>query len=107
MDEFFIAFANDNPSAAIERKPDWGLLTPLDVLQEAFWIFYVSDFKILPYSGGWMEQPIFIRRDFRHCLWGISYMKQQMKKKGASELPTFAEKFGIKTKSNDNGKNSI
>ncbi len=102
MDKFFIAFASDNPSAAVDRKPDWGLRWPIEIVQEAFWIFYQSEFRVLPFAGGWLDQPKSLRDDLSHCLWGVSYHRQQMKKKAPNELPSFADKFGVKA--NGNGK---
>lgn len=42
-----------------------------DLSLSAFKAYVDSDYTVLPFSGGWLEQPVWIRKDFellRHLL---------------------------------------
>ena len=105
MDSMFIAFANDSSMQKIEQRPDWGLHWPEDLVQDCFSIFYETNFQVLPFAGGWLDQPKSLRDDLRMCLWGVSYHRQRLKAPAPGTLPTFAERFGVKT--NGNGKHDV
>lgn len=41
---------------------DWGLITQADTVIEC-WLRFRND-GILPYAGGWLDQPAWVRHDF-------------------------------------------
>lgn len=52
---------------------DWGLRCPKEQIVEAFFIWLDTQYQVLPYAGGWWDQPLNVQHDFRMLLDVYSY----------------------------------
>lgn len=68
---------------------DWGLHGDFDQTFESWQVWRTH--HVLPYSGGWLEQPWWVRQDFATLNAALAWHELQAEKADAPETNPFAE----------------
>lgn len=72
-----------------EQLRDWGTAVFPDESYE--WYQNFKEHGILPYAGAWIDQPLFVQRDFRHWRMLEQWHRFNEKLPSAEGVPTVEE----------------
>lgn len=75
-----------------EALADWGTMAFPDESYEWYQMF--KEHGILPYAGAWVDQPLFVQRDFKHWRMLEQWHRINEKLPSSDGLPTFEDITG-------------
>lgn len=73
-----------DPNAMKQAVKDFGLFMGTEIY-ESWEMSKMTNYAVLPASGGWLDQPYWVRRDFATLEWVYTYYEDLAKREGKKD----------------------